>query len=142
MVLRGLWRIIVVAFAFLIAAGVTLLVLTTIGLEQLTQVWRGQGPLADNLDGALVVLHGGFRLVSAATIVPALLVVAIGEIGRIRQPLFYVLGGGAALAAIPLIARLSDTGAAAMPALLVLEIFATAGFAGGGVYWLIAGRRA
>ncbi len=142
MVLRGLWRVIVVTFAVMVAAAVTVTVLLSIGLEQLTQVWRGQGPLVGDLDSALVVVRGGFRLASATTIVPALLLVAVGEIARIRAPLYYILGGGAALAAIPLIARLTETGATGMPALLVWEIFATAGFAGGAVYWLIAGRRA
>jgi len=53
-----------------------------------------------------------------------------------------VAGGGAALAAVPLLARVQQSGAFAMPEHTVWQVFATAGFAGGLVYWLIAGRNA
>ena len=142
MVLRTLGRIFVVGFAVLLAVAVALTVLVTVGLEQFTRVFHGRDPMAGDLDGALVVAWSGWRILSAATIVPGLLLVAIGEIARIRAPLFYILGGGAALAAIPLLARLGETGADALPTLIVWEMFATAGFAAGGVYWLIAGRGA
>ena len=53
----------------------------------------------------------------------------------------YVLAGGAALAAIPLLAgRAADT--ASLPASEYMTIFATAGFAGGLIYWVLAGRGA
>jgi hypothetical protein len=49
-------------------------------------------------------------------------------------------GGGAASAAIPLLARLDVAGT--LPQATVWQLFATAGFAAGLVYWLLAGRNA
>jgi hypothetical protein len=69
-------------------------------------------------------------------------VVFVGEIARIRSALYYVAGGGAALAAIPLLARIGQSGSFALADQIVWQVFATAGFAGGFVYWLIAGRNA
>jgi len=45
------------------------------------------------------------------------------------------------LAAIPILAG-AATDAPAMPASEYMTIFATAGFAGGFIYWLLAGREA
>jgi hypothetical protein len=53
-----------------------------------------------------------------------------------------VLAGGASLAAIPLLAGLNANGAPDAPAGEYMTIFATAGFAGGFIYWLLAGVRA
>ena len=47
-----------------------------------------------------------------------------------------------ALAAVPLLARVQQSGGFGMPEHAVWQVFATAGFAGGFVYWLIAGRNA
>ena len=53
------------------------------------------------------------------------------------------VGGGLALAAVPLVARYGQGGSAMPdPDQLVWQVFATAGFAGGFVYWLLAGRNA
>ena len=50
--------------------------------------------------------------------------------------------GGAALVAVPLIARLNDKAPFVMPGATVWYVFATAGFVGGLVYWMVAGRSA
>ena len=68
--------------------------------------------------------------------------VIVGEIARIRSLVYYVAGGGVALAAIPLLARSASGAPSPRPSTLVWQVFATAGFAGGFVYWLIAGRNA
>jgi hypothetical protein len=68
--------------------------------------------------------------------------VVIGEVARIRSIAYYVVGGGIALAAIPLLARYGQGGTIASPDAIVWQVFATAGFAAGFVYWLIAGRNA
>lgn len=142
MVGRALWRIIVVSFGLLVAAVVTGLVLVTLGVERATQVVQGRDVLGNSLDGVADLMQSTARLLSAMTIIPALALVVIGEIVRIRSALYYVIGGGAAMVAIPLIARLGQVTAGAMPALMVWQVFATAGFAGGYIYWLLAGRRA
>ena len=73
---------------------------------------------------------------------PALLLVIIGEVARIRGALYYVIGGGAALAVVPLLARLGQPARVLELSPVVWQVLATAGFAGGFVYWLLAGRRA
>jgi hypothetical protein len=73
--------------------------------------------------------------------IPALVVVILGEVARIRSLIYYVVGGGAALAAMPLLARLGEA-SLGVPGGVLWQVFATAGFAAGFVYWLIAGRNA
>lgn len=141
MVARTLWRIVVVSFAFVLSAVATAAVLVTLGLERATQVARGSDALGNSVEAVVELMGSAAGLLSAMTVVPALALVVIGEVARIRASLFYIIGGGAALAAIPLLARLGQAGGA-MPALMVWQVFATAGFAGGFVYWLLAGRRA
>ena len=78
----------------------------------------------------------------ALTALPALIAVVAGEVLRIRSWIYYVFAGGLALAAIPIMAA---PDMAELPAILASRsttIFATAGFAGGFLYWLLAGARA
>ena len=83
----------------------------------------------------------GSLIASGATIIPALLLVIVGEVARIRSWLYYMIGGGVALAIIPLLVRIDPgTMTYSLPALW--HVFATAGFAGGLTYWLLAGRNA
>jgi hypothetical protein len=58
--------------------------------------------------------------------------------------LYYVAAGGLSLAAMPLLAHFGPGGAGigGAPDQVVWQVFATAGFAGGFVYWLVAGRNA
>ena len=140
MVLRAIGRIIWVPISFMIAALLAMLVLVTLGLETMTHA-------VHNLDGADTVatfydvVWQSTIIASGATLIPALLVVIAGEVARIRSWLYYMVGGGIALAIIPLLAKV-DTGTMtyALPALW--HVFATAGFAGGLAYWLLAGRNA
>jgi hypothetical protein len=53
-----------------------------------------------------------------------------------------VIGGGAALAVAPLMARLNQPLAVLDLSQVVWQVLATAGFAGGLAYWLLAGRNA
>lgn len=140
MVLKTVGRLIWIPIAFLIAAAAAMFVLVTLGLETITHV-------VHNLDGdetisaAFDVAWQGSIIASGATIIPALLVVIVGEVARIRSWLYYLVGGGVALAVIPLLARIDPTTMTySLPALW--HVFATAGFAGGFVYWLLAGRNA
>ena len=138
---RSAWRIVVVGFAVLMAMAAAGFVLVTLGLEKVTQAMHGREVVVSDIDGAFGTLLIAARLFSATTLLPALALVVIGEVARIRSSLYYIVGGGAALAVIPLIARLGEAGAG-VPALAVWQVFATAGFAGGLVYWVTAGRGA
>jgi hypothetical protein len=55
--------------------------------------------------------------------------------------MYYVLGGGLAMAAVPMLTRLGQSSPLETSA-VVYQVFAVAGFAGGFVYWLLAGRGA
>jgi hypothetical protein len=139
---RTIGRIIVVAFAFFLATMAAGFVLFTLGLERVTGELHRLGPDGDTVTASLSMLDQGLALVASVSIIPALLVIFVGEIVRIRSVIYYVAGGGAALAAVPLLARVQQSGAFAMPEHTVWQVFATAGFAGGLLYWLIAGRNA
>jgi len=136
-------RIILVPVAFLISAGVALFVLISLGLERVTQevhVRARDG--ADTLFALFDMVSGSVLLASGLSIVPALAVVIFGEVARIRSALYYIIGGGLALAAVPLLTQLHPPQGGLSPVATVWPVFATAGFAGGFVYWLMAGRRA
>ena len=138
-----LWRIIVVPVAFIVSGLFTAFVLLTLGLERVTQALHGRSDdVADSVMAVFDVVGQGLLLASGLTVLPALVVVLVGEVARIRSALYYILGGGAALAAIPLLSRLSHSADLALPGPVVWQVLATAGFAGGFVYWLLAGRRA
>lgn len=142
MILRG----IVVLVAFCVAVGVALAVLFALGA-----IWVGDELRAAAPDDPLlrhggaaafgVVLFTGF-VAPALTALPAITAAVIGEVLRLRSWVYYVLAGGASLAAIPLLAGASANGTPALPASEYMTIFATAGFAGGFIYWLLAGARA
>ncbi len=81
----------------------------------------------DTVSAFYDVVWQGAIIASGATLIPALLVVIAGEVARIRSWLYYMVGGGVALAVIPLLGKI-DTGTMtyALPALW--HVFATAGF--------------
>jgi hypothetical protein len=132
----------VIPLALLIAAGASFFVLFTLGLERITGELHRHAPGDDTASAMFNLMNQGALLTTGLTVIPALLVVFVGEIARIRSALYYVAGGGLALAAIPLLARVGQAGEVGLPDQIVWQVFATAGFAGGFVYWLIAGRNA
>lgn len=133
---RLVGRLFIVPLGLLGAGAAAFYVLFTLGLERITRAMHAQGSDADGIMLLLGMLRDGVKMSSGLTIVPVLLVVLVGEIARIRTSIYYILGGGAALAAIPLI------GSSGLPATPLWQVFATAGFTGGLVYWMLAGRRA
>ena len=143
MVWRTIGRLVLVPLAFLVAGLTAVFVLVTLGLERITVALHGRAAEPDSLATLVDLLAEGVLLASAVTVVPALVVVIVGEVARIRSLIYYLMGGGAALVAVPLLlARLGEA-AQGMPATTMLwQVFATAGFAAGFVYWLIAGRTA
>lgn len=142
MVWRTLGRLVLVPLAFLLATGVAGLILVTLGLEHMTRALHGKEAGVDTLNALLELVSKGSLLASGLTLLPALAVIIAGEVARVRSWLYYLIGGGLALAAVPLLARLGSTESAANLPAVVWQVLATSGFAGGLVYWLIAGRRA
>lgn len=130
-------RLILVPLAFVLGAGVTLFVLFTLGLERFTQSVHADEAGIENIDQVFAMLDQATLLFATFTVIPAILFAIIGEVARIRSLLYYVIGGGVSMAVTPLLAQGVDGG----PAVL-WQVFAAAGFAGGFVYWLIAGRTA
>jgi hypothetical protein len=140
--LRGLW----VILAFGLAAFAALAVLFALGAIWVGDELRAAAPHDPMLHhGAApffgVVLFAG-TVAPALTSLPALVAVVAGEVLRLRSWLYYVLAGGAALAAIPLLVDTRNADIEAVAASQYMAIFLTAGFAGGFVYWLLAGRNA
>ena len=142
MVMRTVGRIIVVAFALFLATLASSFVLFTLGMERITGELHRLSPDSDGVSISLSMMDQGLALIAVVSIIPALLVIFTGEIARVRSLIYYVAAGGLALAAVPLLARVQQSGAFVMPEHTVWQVFATAGFAGGFVYWLIAGRNA
>ena len=142
MVWSTIWRVIVVPIAFVLAGLISIFVLLTLGVERITHAFH-QAPIdePDTVVAMFDLVTQGAILASGLTILPAILVVVIGEVARIRSAVYYIFGGGLALVAVPLLAQLGTMGVV-WPSPGVWQVFATAGFAGGFVYWLLAGRRA
>ena len=134
-----------VVVAFCLAVAVALAVLFALGAMWTGDALRAAAPNDPLLrDGAPIfgmVLFAG-TVAPALNALPALIGVVAGEVLRIRSWMYYVLAGGAALAAIPILAA---TEPADLPGIIgspYMTIFVAAGFAGGFVYWLLAGSRA
>jgi len=140
--LRAIGRIIVLPIAFVLSAAVTLFVIFSLGQERAVQAVTGRGPEEIPLGAVMDLVGLAMRLASIHTLLPALLLVIVGEVARIRSSLYYVVGGGAALALVPLISRFHQPLAVLDLSPVVWQVLATAGFAGGFVYWLLAGRNA
>jgi hypothetical protein len=141
-ILRAIGRLIVVPLGFLLGAAAALFILFQLGLEKVTHAMHGRSFDSADITVVFDLAKQGFALASVATIVPALMLVIIGEVARIRSSVYYILGGGAALAALPLLAIAGSLPGDLSPLGTIWQVFATAGFAGGFVYWLIAGRNA
>jgi hypothetical protein len=143
--MRAIGRLIVVPLAFLFAGLVAAFILVTLGQERLVQAFGGRGGLdgVDDtaIDAAFDILKLFLAVLTIKPLVPALMLVIVGEVARIRSYIYYIVGGGVALLAVPVIARLGQSSALTLSP-VTWQVFATAGFAAGAVYWLIAGRRA
>lgn len=146
MILNYVFRMVWVVVAFALAAFAALAVLFALGA-----VWVGDELRAAAPD-APMVRHGGASafgfvlfagtVTPALTALPALVAVVVGEILGIRSWMYYVLAGGASLAAVPLLVAPTAADLPAVATSQYLTIFAAAGFAGGFIYWLLAGARA
>lgn len=141
-VLRGIW----VILAFGLAVFAALAVLFALGAIWVGDELRAAAPHDPMLHhGAApifgMVLFAG-TVTPALTSLPALIAVVAGEVLKVRSWLYYVLAGGVSLAAVPLLVSARDSDLPAVASSQYMAIFLTAGFAGGFVYWLLAGRNA
>ena len=147
MIGRVLWRTIVVVVAFCAAALVALAVLFVLGSMWVGEELRAAAPPHDPFfarEGATVfgIVLFTATVTPALTAFPAVLAAIAGEVLRLRSWVYYVLAGGASVVAIPLLAGASAGGTFEGLHGAYMTIFATAGFAGGFTYWLLAGARA
>ena len=140
--LRALGRVIMLPIAFLLGAVAALFVIISLGQERIVQAMSGMRSDEPPIGAAFDLFGLAVQLVSVQTLLPALLLVIIGEVARIRGAFYYVVGGGAALAVVPLLTRISQPAGILDLSPVVWQVLATAGFAGGFVYWLLAGRNA
>ena len=140
-ILRFIW----VAVALMFAMGAGLATLFALGGLWIGDELRAAAPGDPAIDlGAPwfgAVLFAG-TVAPALTALPAILAAMVGEVLRVRSWLYYVPAGGVALAVVPLLTGASPADLPTLPPGQYLTIFAAAGFAGGFVYWLLAGRRA
>jgi hypothetical protein len=140
--MRAVGRIILLPIAFGLAAVATLFVVLSLGQERVVQAIGTRPPDQVPIDALLDIVGLALRFASLHTLVPALLLIIVGEAGRIRSAVYYIVGGGAALAIVPLLTRIGQPATVLELAPSVWQVLATAGFAGGFVYWLLAGRTA
>jgi hypothetical protein len=143
--LRRVFAVAIGFFLAVIAGGLTLFLLgsrwaageaTAFGPQDADEMSRA-------MNEALGVIAFFFTVTPALTLLPALTTAVVGEVARIRSLIYYVVAGGASAALMPLIA-VHPQGAETYSSYAApyFTLMATAGFAGGIVYWLVAGRNA
>ena len=140
--MRALGRIILLPIAFVVAGTATLFVVFSLGQERVVQAISARSQDEVPVDAVMDLLVLGLRFASVHTLVPALLLVIVGEAARIRSVVYYIVGGGVALAIVPLLSRIGQPTTLLELSPTVWQVLATAGFVGGFVYWLLAGRNA
>lgn len=137
-----LGRIIVILFALLLAimaAGITL----AVGI--IARDWGGVD--ADPIERVsfFIVSFFATSFVGAVAFLPAVLLIVVSEAARLRNFLYYGVGGAlvglASYYGSDISIRLENTTDVA-PVNNALQLAAAAGIIGGIVYWLIAGRNA
>src|SRR5262245_5910907 len=138
-ILHALWA----AIVFVFAVAVALSVLFVLGALWIGDELRAAAPNDPMLRHGAAPVFG--MVLFVGTVTPALTVLPAAVAGaamRIRSWMYYVIAGGAAMATIPVLASSPNDQLPALPAGQYMTIFAAAGFVGGFVYWLLAGRNA
>jgi hypothetical protein len=147
MIWPTLRRVLAVAAGFVLAMIAGLITLFFLGARWAAGEASAFTP--DNADEISQALNQGLGVIAffinvapVLTLLPAIAAVAIGEVARIRSLLYYLIAGGLAAALMPLIATQQEATGSSTYSAVYFSIIATAGFAGGLIYWLIAGRNA
>ena len=139
---RVLGRLIIVPLGFILASALSMFILFSLGAEKLTHTIYRRDVVVDDWAKTISLAQDAVQLFSTFTIVPAILLVIVGEVARVRSSLYYILGGGLVLAAWPFANRFAKIPGDPSQLADLWTVFATAGFAGGFLYWLVAGRNA
>lgn len=146
MIWRLIGRLFVVVIGFFLAAIACFMLLTYLGGQMISNEMASTPEFQGGLPEQVMDVFGAFAFMlaiyPATTILPAIVAIVAGEVGRIRSILYYLVAGGAASLAIPLLYVATNAADVDMPTQSLLMVFATAGFGAGLVYWLIAGRTA
>ena len=147
MIWPSLRRIVAVAIAFVLA-----IVAGTVTLFFLGARWAAGEATAftpNNADEFSQALNQGLGIIAfvlnvapVLTLLPGIAAVVVGEIARMRSLLYYVIAGGLSAALMPLIATAHENVESSAYSAAYFSIIATAGFVGGFIYWLFAGRNA
>jgi hypothetical protein len=147
MIWPTLRRVLAVAAGFVLAMIAGLITLFFLGARWAAGEASAFTP--DNADELSQALNQGLGVIAffinvapVLTLLPAIAAVVIGEVARIRSLLYYLIAGGLAAALMPLIATQQEVTGSSTYSAAYFSIIATAGFAGGLIYWLIAGRNA
>jgi len=135
-------RIIVIAFALIVAsmiAGITL----AIGIVAPDRSWLDSDPIERVMFFTVSFFATSF--IGATAFVPALLLVVVAEVARLRSLLYYAAAGAvvglASYFGSNVELRLENT-TDVTPVFHPLQLAAAAGIIGGLAYWLLAGRNA
>jgi hypothetical protein len=142
--LRRVLAVIAGFFLAVFAGGLTLFIVGSRWAAEQMSTYAPEHPdeITRFFDQMLGMVAFVFTLAPVLTVAPAVVAIVLGELARIRSLLYYVLAGGAAAALMPLIAAPYEAASNTTYAAPYFAIMATAGFAAGLVYWLVAGRNA
>ena len=137
-----LGRIIVIAFALIVAAMVAGI---TLAIGIVAPDWAGIDSDPVERVSFFIVSFFATSFVGAVAFLPALVVIVFAEIARMRSFLYYGVGGAlvglASYFGSDISVRLENT-TDVPPVGHSLQLAAAAGIVGGLAYWLIAGRNA
>jgi ABC-type uncharacterized transport system permease subunit len=139
---KAIGRLLTVAVAFvlaLLAGGITLVLVGGRWAADEISAGAGGGRAVYDLLGPV---EFAFEVAPALTLLPPILVVAVGEALRIRSALYYIGASGAAAAGMLLASAPYQGETPLFFHSQYAAILATAGFAAGLVYWVVAGRDA
>lgn len=140
-------RFLLVAFAFIVSCIVAVILLIMLGGRELANIYLTEFTNNDPTFTPFNEILGPFlfliSIIPSLTILPALIVVIVGEVAQIRSYLYYIISGGIAVLALLFLAgTIDNTQAYTIPSVRFMTIFAASGFVAGFIYWLIAGRNA
>lgn len=147
MIWRFVIRVLAIGFGFAFAILAGIFVLFALGMnwaaaEVANNVGQSGDDITHVIDEGLGMFIFFVTVGQVLTLIPAISVALVGELARIRSAFYYIAAGGAAAAVMPFLLSGAGTATEGGYSVEYFAILATAGFAGGLVYWLVAGRKA
>jgi hypothetical protein len=132
-----LQRLVTVFFGLILAMVGGALVLIALNSYWAARVY--ESTLSHYYDEGIGAIDFSFMVAPLFTLVSAAVAAVVGEIAHIRSALYYIVTGGMAAVVIPFIMAAPVQQTTYAP---YFSLIATAGFAGGLIYWVFAGRSA